>query len=736
MNLSRRTQVILLVAVLVVAAAVRAVNYPMFAGTGDQIAYPSDGDTAYHLYRTREAVEHFPHVPVFDRYVNWPHGAPCQWSTGYDVLAAAWVLALGGRDSPRGYVLTMLFPIVCGLALVAASALLARRVTRPPARAPVSLTAALLVALSPAAVLASCYGRTDHHGLEAVAAVLLACWAITAASGVESQRAVAGWGSVIVAFALWVFSGSPLYVAITALSLGLATLLERSPRVGWGAPAALAAGGFVAAVSYLPAWSVHRQLLTYVFPSLLQPGLCVVAGALLALALVAARRSPGRAARLGWFLVGALALASCVVAIPGVLGQLRAGIAGWILHRDPWLATISEFQPLFAPRPALQQGPLRAAVMVFGSSAVAALGLAPLAAARIRRVSNTAALVFSTHAFSLLALTVVQVRFARVAAPFAAVVVAVFLYEAVSWAARESGRPALAVGAAAAAMVGLLVVDPSVRGLFDVPRAELDPVQETAIALRPAAEVRPGERGGVLAAWSIGNFMRVVGRRPVVVTGFGIYLGERGFWDVARVFSRDERSLLELMDERDLGYLVASPLVFGTTMRESGVRPFVGGELGQQFFEQFPLAPLLIAGSGVPESGVRHLEHFLPVYATRKLISGLSFELPLIWSYERVAGARLVGSGPPRARVEARLAFRAWDRPYVWRAWTDADASGHWDLRVPVPSGYTRSVIRSDSAWTIRAGGAPPVSISISEAAVRRGDTVEVQKPANLEPRR
>ena len=63
------------------------------------------------------------------------------------------------------------------------------------------------------------------------------------------------------------------------------------------------------------------------------------------------------------FSVGALALASCVVAIPGVLGQLRDGIAGWILHRDPWLTTISEFQPLFAPRPALQQGPLRAAVM-------------------------------------------------------------------------------------------------------------------------------------------------------------------------------------------------------------------------------------------------------------------------------------------------------------------------------------------------------------------------------------
>jgi Archaeal glycosylation protein B long peripheral domain len=212
----------------------------------------------------------------------------------------------------------------------------------------------------------------------------------------------------------------------------------------------------------------------------------------------------------------------------------------------------------------------------------------------------------------------------------------------------------------------------------------------------------------------------------VVVTGFGTYIDEAAFWEVDGVFSRDEAALIELMDRRDLGYLVAGPFVFGSAAQRTRAFPFMGGELGHEFFERFPLAPLLIAGSGVPESGVHHLEHLLPVYATRKLVPGLSFHLPLIWSYELVPGARMVGTASPRARVEGRLVFHAWGRPYVWRAWTDADASGRWEMRLPLPSGYAASVVTSDSRWNVRAGHASSVSIAVPEEAVRRGRTVRV----------
>jgi hypothetical protein len=251
-------------------------------------------------------------------------------------------------------------------------------------------------------------------------------------------------------------------------------------------------------------------------------------------------------------------------------------------------------------------------------------------------------------------------------------------------------------------------------------------VQDAALAQRPAAAGRPGERAGVLAHWSIGNFVRAIGGRPVVVTGFGTYIDEAAFWEVDAVFSRDEAALVELMERRDLGRLVAGPFVFRSASIEAGTRPFSGGELDGPFFQRVPLAPLLIAGSGIPESGVHHLEHLRPIHATRRLLSGLSFALPVIWSYELVPGARLVGAAVPRARVEARLTFRAWNRPYVWRAWTDSDASGHWEMRVPLPSGDRTSGLRTAARWSVRAGAGAPVEVEASEEAVRRGAIVTV----------
>ena len=58
---------------------------------------PFDGDSAYHLRRILATVEHFPHVPTWDHYLNWPTGAHCPWAPGFDFLGALFALAAGGR---------------------------------------------------------------------------------------------------------------------------------------------------------------------------------------------------------------------------------------------------------------------------------------------------------------------------------------------------------------------------------------------------------------------------------------------------------------------------------------------------------------------------------------------------------------------------------------------------------------------------------------------------------------
>ena len=67
-----------------------------------------------------------------------------------------------------------------------------------------------------------------------------------------------------------------------------------------------------------------------------------------------------------------------------------------------------------------------------------------------------------------------------------------------------------------------------------------------------------------------------------------------------------------------------------------------------------PAAPLLIAGSGVPALGVRHDEHLMARFAATRSVVGIERTIPVLWGYERVAGAQLDGQAPPAAPAGVR----------------------------------------------------------------------------------
>lgn len=51
--------------------------------------FPRATDSFYHLRRIRLTAMNFPHVPDFDRYVNFPTGAAIHWPFGFDFIYAA-----------------------------------------------------------------------------------------------------------------------------------------------------------------------------------------------------------------------------------------------------------------------------------------------------------------------------------------------------------------------------------------------------------------------------------------------------------------------------------------------------------------------------------------------------------------------------------------------------------------------------------------------------------------------
>jgi hypothetical protein len=156
---------------------------------------------------------------------------------------------------------------------------------------------------------------------------------------------------------------------------------------------------------------------------------------------------------------------------------------------------------------------------------------------------------------------------------------------------------------------------------------------------------------------------------------------------------------------------------------------FDQGKLRQDYMISVPLAPLLIAGSGVPNWNVSHLPHLMPRAASLGVVSGLAFRLPFLWSFERVQGALVRGVAPGRQRVVAELPFSEHGRPHTYKAWIDPAPDGRWSLVLPFPSGLMRPTLRSGPTWRLSVGGGAPREFTLSEAEVRSGAVIELDQP-------
>ncbi len=718
--------------VLVVAAWARLTRFQSSLPAGVGVAL--DGDSDYHVRRILAAIHGA--IPTFDPLMNWPAGGACVWADGFDVLGA-WFVRLAGASGSRDAAIigALLWPVVLGLLAVWGTVVLARQFVRP-GEEPAALAAGLLVAVVPQFVAISAFGRVDHHVAEALVMVLLTVW-VAQRFPAQGGRRWDGWGfeaagALSIALALWLFAGGVLYVAIAVVPLGVALLAEpRSVRIaGSGAPAMLG-GAAMGALLTVPAMRGHGRAVSFVYPSLLQPGLVAMAGVALTAAIVVvarmgARRGPMRAAAaLGTALVvSALAWAGSA----SLRREVIEAIHGWILHGDSWLANIAEFQPLLSPR-SPGGGGLSSVDYNFGTVGLLGAVAFPVAIAVAWASGAARALVLAWVTLAIGALALLQVRFGRPAMPFLAVAIALAFLGVARIVRRVAGtRHSLAWSPVLAAVV-LVLASPSLRKQLAVYDAlDLGPLHRAAVDLRIDRPPRPGGREGVLLPWDHGHTLSVVSGRPVTANGFGTYLDAESFEEVKNAFLGDEKRLVSTMDKYDLGFLVAGGSVLMNHQPQPDVPPAVGEPrvLNPAYMRALPLSQLLIAGSALPGADLPQLEELMPVFASKAVAGSLGFPLPVAWTYERVRGAVLVGRAAPGSRVVAEIPLVEWGRTHRYRAWADADGSGRFRMRVALPSGFYRATLRSGDSWTVRREGVPDVLVKVAEETVRAGDVVAV----------
>lgn len=503
-----------------------------------------------HLRRAVATVRDFPHVPVFDPFLNAPAGGVWIWPPLFDFLIALPARLLGGAAASVPFVAgcAALWPPILGALEVALLWPLARRLLGRR----FGLAAVALLALLPAAVRWSVFGHADQHALEALAAVAVLASLpplLDAVDAASSRRAIALTAGAL-ALAVLSWQGA---IFLAPLAAGVALLGGR----GRLAAAAIAA----AALAVTPFGFGAAGPLTYISFGAFQP---------LFLSLTAALTFAAAAGRRGRILAGGVA-AVALAWTPlrdGILHLARATDGativdgGYLAYPRAWLALIGEYRPLLAGGFGFDRhaaGVWRVALVDLGPALLALPWALGIWIARWRRDRQGAALVAAVSGAAFLALTLAQSRYVYYLAPIAALAGA----ELVARAARRAR--ALAV------LVAVALVASAVPGL----RHELDPPGPPGLDLvatlgrlgleQPPpkdpsriASIRPGEIEGVMAPWALGHFVTLFTGRPAAADNFGY-----GFFDQAELWTTppaDDARAQELLARKRCRYLVTFDL--------------------------------------------------------------------------------------------------------------------------------------------------------------------------------
>jgi hypothetical protein len=210
----------------------------------------------------------------------------------------------------------------------------------------------------------------------------------------------------------------------------------------------------------------------------------------------------------------------------------------------------------------------------------------------------------------------------------------------------------------------------------------------------------------------------------VLVNVFGSYSSPEGYELSRNYWSGTMESLDALFRARQLAWWIDGAQNF--MGRKQGDRAVFVERDGKPVLEgktvrEWPLTASLFGGSGDARRKVPHLAHFWPRAASTSATVDVGVKLPDLWLFERVEGAVVEGQAAPGSTVTATLVL---DQRLPYTAWAIADEQGHYELRLPIPSGVTAPGLATSAAWTLSVDGVESL-LPVSEASVRAGTRVQ-----------
>ncbi len=611
-----------------------------------------DPDAMFHARRaTRAVAEGTLLPPATDRFENFPEGGRALWPPLHDATLALLARAGGStREEPaRGMTTAAALPVLELVLAVVAAAAIARRLGGGPAGA---AAAAFMLALTSAVARRAAFGEIDHNLTE----VLFGLWMLLFVARIseissnekETDGAAAPWATglardigravawaALVLVSLGFYTGLVMSAGVVGAAACAAALFEGKEDRRFVRLVASLALGFALAAAALPFFAALRVKPDPADPWRLGPVYTLLLSAAAAgcavVSLFILRRkssapSPGAIrSPLGRNLaLGALLLSAAAAAVQprAAWGALGAGL-GFVGARDPWLATIDEFRPMWTSPLALE-GSLPALPVALVALFFAARAWRKLAAAR-----RATLVLASVPALAFLVLALSQKRFLPPACAFLAAAAGA------AWTLDASPAAAWARRAvfAAAALVMLNVFGLTYLGLTF--KGEPDPLVsagEAAAGVVRDATPPPGDppAWGVLAPWDYGHEILRYAGRAVALNNFGTM--QPGFARAMGVFlETDPANAVAELDALRLKYVVAvyPPNVIpggAQSVHRDPARYFAGG------YDADRLTPYAPTAEGALTFLVRlHLENGAPKPGDTPAARAALQRLALLW---------------------------------------------------------------------------------------------------------
>lgn len=693
--------------------------------------FPRGTDSYYHLRRISYALHNLPHVPDYDRYLNFPDGGLIRWPYGFDLLYALAVniLTLGKADEWWVWALSsLLTPLLWSLVPCITYLIVECLDCRTT-----GYIAGLLLAIFMCDY--NSIGYIDHHYMEAVWISIYLFFYVGALkasdSASSSRRAVIS--GVALTFGLLTTTTLPLMLVLHIVVVGLTACFAPSQRSQLLKANSLLAIGLL--ISLLPFATTHIAETHEINPALTTCWLAawlMLTGTLISRYLV--KKEAGR-------LEVAAAVLLAAVAFPlidwhRVLEFAFYGL-GHIHKVDPWLAGIQESQSMLFAGIDFVLGVYTGFILFWPISLFYTLW-------RAWRQNEIGLLSIALLALLSSPVAFIQLKFLLfIAVPYA--VVTAYALKALLeriWIAAEAQMAMYKLARIAVLVLIPVLLWPAISKMA-TPASVVSPdgrfqgLYPTLRWLRlyTPATSREGNLPtdyGVATHWGSGHWVVAIAERPVV----GSPLGgpEKKLRDSIRIGSlmllSPPDEALRLMLERRIRYVVISPQPLNRVLQlaywdAAQAKPLKAYDeqtaLNQSLF-------LALFNNGLPVGTVADreaLRHFRLVHESPEGISWPGTDQPFAMVYEIVEGARISGSAPPGSRVDLSAQIETPRRTFVYSDSVQADSTGRFTFLAPYSTeAHKYSEVRA-SSYLLRTSTSQTV-VKVSNEQVLQGANIEV----------